>query len=131
MREVCSHKKSCLMTASNGNFGNPCTGNKQLTVKYYCERKLHDCLANCNPEIINLSQQLLCIRPKSYFVTPNSSGKSPCPTTSFQCGSGQCIDHSNVCDGRIDCFDKSDENSTNCGESKLATVVSMVSLLHT
>ena len=43
--------------------------------------------------------------------------------TEFACGSGQCIDHAKVCDGRKDCYDGSDENSTNCGKFTAVFVV--------
>ena len=42
---------------------------------------------------------------------------SDCPKEWFKCASGQCIIPSMVCDGVINCSDKSDEDETTCGKS--------------
>lgn len=34
----------------------------------------------------------------------------------FRCSSGQCIDEFTVCDGKVNCADKSDETQKQCGD---------------
>ena len=37
VRKMCSHRNSCTLSAKDDPFGDPCSGNKHLTVKYYCQ----------------------------------------------------------------------------------------------
>lgn len=45
---------------------------------------------------------------------PHGVLSGACDPTSWACTSGQCIESTRICDGRVDCFDRSDETATLC-----------------
>lgn len=48
-----------------------------------------------------------------------------CRSDQFRCfDNHQCVAKERVCDGRVDCFDQSDENLALCGKLKLSILIS-------
>ncbi|VDK69212.1 unnamed protein product [Dibothriocephalus latus] len=55
---------------------------------------------------------------KEIFVTITDA----CPSGYSQCRDGTCVSSSSFCDGKVDCQDRSDEDSQFCGEDSTPTI---------
>jgi Low-density lipoprotein receptor domain class A len=47
--------------------------------------------------------------------SPKDFGPEGCNDNEWQCDNRECINHDFLCDGAVDCTDKSDESPANCG----------------